>query len=93
MLDIIKGLGMLALMGCVCVLFLFVPMTIGRIYGHGWGALTALTELSLMARLGIRPMPGFVQGAFCIVLTLVLLAFTFMEGGAFVLSLFHHHLR
>lgn len=65
-----------------------------RFYGgwkemwFGMGALTSLLELPVANLLGVKPMPGVVQGAFCVVLNLALLCLCAMQTLAFVKSLF-----
>jgi hypothetical protein len=87
--DNLSGLLLLALMVFLLILFCTVPLFVGRRYGHGWGILISLLEFPLLSLLGIRPQPGLIQGAFCVVMVGLIFWTACLETIAFVISLFH----
>lgn len=86
--EVLGAVLSLVWMSFVCGLFLVVSMIVGKRYGPGWGALTSLAEFPIANLLGVKPMPGVVQGAFCIVLNLSLFFLCLLQTLEFVRSLF-----
>src|SRR5258708_21308557 len=86
--EVLGALLLLAGMVFLFVLFVSVPLIIGRRYGPGWGVLISLMEFPVLALLGVRPGPGVIHGAFSIVITFMIFVVACITTVAYVKSLF-----
>jgi len=68
-------------------LFVFAPPTIGKIYGTEWGVLTALLGYPIWSTLGVRPMPGLINGCICLAGYSVIHGATFLAALKLLLAL------
>ena len=67
--------------------FVIAPMTIGKIYGPGWGVLISLLGIPIWATVGVGPMPGLLSGFIWTAGHSVILASIFIATLQFVKSL------